>query len=83
MKSSLFQFYFLDIRSIGAAEGIDGKKKEFGKKGQKGLFVPKKGNFENIGTPEIFMVRYFFSMKSLRFMNLITLSSDAVKCTNY
>ena len=26
MKSSLFQFYFLDIRSTGAAEGIDGGK---------------------------------------------------------
>ena len=26
MKSSLFQFYFLDIRSTGATEGIDGKK---------------------------------------------------------
>ena len=27
MKSSLFQFFFLDMRSTGAAEGIDGKKK--------------------------------------------------------
>ena len=27
MKSSLFQFYFLDIRSIRATEGIDGEKK--------------------------------------------------------
>ena len=31
MKSSLFQFYFLDIRSIGAAEGIDGEKKKLEK----------------------------------------------------
>ena len=27
MKSSLFQFYFSDIRSTGAAEEIDEKKK--------------------------------------------------------
>ena len=27
MKSSLFQFYFFDIRSTGAAEGINGGKK--------------------------------------------------------
>ena len=27
MKCSLFQFYFLNIRSTGAAEGIDGEKK--------------------------------------------------------
>ena len=25
MESSLFQFYFLDLRSTGAADGIDGK----------------------------------------------------------
>ena len=31
MKSSLFQFYFLDIRSTAAAEGIDGGKKKFEK----------------------------------------------------
>ena len=31
MKSSLFQFYFLDIRSTAAAEGIDGGKKNLKK----------------------------------------------------
>ena len=31
MKSSLFQFYFSDIRSTGAVEEIDEKKKIFDK----------------------------------------------------
>ena len=31
MKSSMFQFYFSDIRSTGAAEEIDGKKKNLKK----------------------------------------------------
>ena len=33
--------------------------------------------------PRCFFKMIFFGMKSLLFVNLITLSSDAAKCTNY